>query len=324
VTISGAVALAWLIATVAGIMLPSGKTTAAILVMGAIAGLAVAVAGVATVMRRVAMPLGGVMDAADRVAAGDYDVRVAEGGPPSIRALARAFNTMTERLQSHDRLRKNLMADISHELRTPLTVIQGKLEGLLDGVYPRDEAQLKQLLEETHLLSRLVEDLRTLALSESGALRLAREPTDLASLARHVARAFAAEGAACGVAIGVDAPETLASIDVDPLRMREVLSNLLSNALRHTPPGGSVTLRVAPTPDGATTIDVRDTGSGMSADEVAHAFDRFYKGSSSRGSGLGLTIAKSLVVAHGGDIRVSSSPGTGTTVSFTLPSGAIS
>ena len=136
----------------------------------------------------IAMPLGGVMDAADRVAAGNYDVRVVEHGPPSIRALARAFNTMTARLQDSDRLRRDLMADIAHELRTPLTVIQGKLEGLIDGVYPRDDTEMQLLLDETRVLSRLIEDLRTLALSEGGALKLQREPTDIAGLARDVAR----------------------------------------------------------------------------------------------------------------------------------------
>src|SRR5204862_6296274 len=115
---------------------------------------------------------------------------VAEHGPPPIRALARAFNAMTERLGNHDRLRRDLMADVAHELRTPLTVIQGKLEGLIDGVYPRDAGQLQQLLEETHVLSRLVEDLRTVALAESGALQLQREPTDLSALGSELVNAF--------------------------------------------------------------------------------------------------------------------------------------
>src|SRR5439155_1771385 len=175
----------------------------------------------------------------------DYDVRVAERGPRSVRALARSFNTMTARLQDHDRLRRDLMADVAHELRTPLTVIQGKLEGLIDGVYPRDEAQLRQLLEETHVLSRLVEDLRTVALSESGALKLERESTDLSALARDVVNAFAGEASTRGVALTVDAPPELAPIEIDPVRIREVMSNLVSNALPHTPAGGSVTGRAA-------------------------------------------------------------------------------
>jgi signal transduction histidine kinase len=216
-------------------------------------------------------------------------------------------------------LRRDLMADVAHELRTPLTVIQGKLEGLIDGVYPRDDGQLQQLLEETHVLSRLVEDLRTLALSESGALELQREPADLAGLARDVAAAFASDATGRNVTLRVDAPSDVAPIEIDPVRIREVISNLLANALRHTPAGGTVTLRVATAPGDAVSIEVRDTGSGMTPDELAHAFDRFYKGSRSHGSGLGLTIAKNLVAAHGGAIRASSEPGHGTAVAFTLP-----
>ncbi len=176
-----------------------------------------------------------VMDAADRVAGGDYTVRVTESGPPPIRALAYSFNTMTARLAGADRLRRDLMADVAHELRTPLSVLQGRLEGLLDGVYPKDEAQLAQLLEETHVLSRLVEDLRTLALSEAGALPLQKESTDIVALARDVVRSMTGSGAS----VDVRAPHAVI-IDLDPVRIREVLTNLLSNAIRHTPADGRV------------------------------------------------------------------------------------
>jgi signal transduction histidine kinase len=276
-------------------------------------------ATLARTLRRVGLPLGAVMEAADRVAAGDYSTRVAEHGPPPIRALARAFNAMTERLGNHDRLRRDLMADVAHELRTPLTVMQGKLEGLLDGVYPRDEGQLQQLLEETHVLSRLIEDLRTLALSESGALKLQKEPIDLGGLARDVAGSFSGDATARRVTLEVDAPDGLPPIEIDPVRIREVITNLLSNALRHTPPGGSVGVRVAPASSGALSVHVRDTGTGMTPEAIARAFDRFYKGSGSRGSGLGLTIARNLVAAHGGEIHASREPGGGTTIAFTLP-----
>jgi len=318
-SVFGAVALVWLAATRLGVVAPAGPRTAAILFVGGMAGLGLAVFGLVSIMRRVARPLGGVMDAADRVAAGDYDVRVAEQGPPPIRALARAFNAMTDRLGNHDRLRRDLMADVAHELRTPLTVIQGKLEGLLDGVYPRDEEQLQQLLEETHVLSRLVEDLRTLALSEGGALKLQKEPIDLGGLARDAASAFSREAKVRHVTLEVDAADDLPPIEIDPVRIREVITNLLSNALGHTPPGGSVVVRVGTASRGAVSVDVRDTGRGMPPEAVARAFDRFYKGSGSRGSGLGLTIARSLVAAHGGEIHVSSEPGRGTTIAFTLP-----
>jgi signal transduction histidine kinase len=217
---------------------------------------------------------------------------------------------------------------VAHALRTPLTVIQGKLEGLLDGVYPPDERQLGALVEETHVLSRLIEDLRTVALSEGGALKLLKESADVDALARDVVHAFEGEAGERGVTLRIAAPEHLPPIAVDPVRIREVLSNLLANALRHTPSGGTVDVRVyeprSNRSGDAITVDVRDTGSGMSADEIARAFDRFHKGPGSRGSGLGLTIARGLVTAHGGEIRASSAPGAGTTMSFTLPREGVS
>jgi signal transduction histidine kinase len=314
----GLATLVWLAAAQLGIVSAEYHAGPILLVTGLVG--AVTVIGImAGTLRRVGFPLAGVMEAADRVAGGNYEVRVAEHGPPPIRALARAFNTMTSRLQAHDRLRRDLMADVAHELRTPLTVIQGRLEGLLDGVYARDDAQLRQLLEETHVLSRLVEDLRTLALSESGALKLQREPTELGELARDVARAFASESGRRQVTLEVDAPSDLTSIDVDPVRIREVIGNLLSNGLRHTPAGGRVSVRVATSVNQTVSVEVRDTGSGMTPEDTAHAFDRFYKGVESRGSGLGLSIARSLVTAHGGEIHASSAPGRGTTITFTLP-----
>jgi two-component system OmpR family sensor kinase/two-component system sensor histidine kinase BaeS len=211
------------------------------------------------------------------------------------------------------------MADVAHELRTPLTVMQGRLEGLLDGVYARDDAQLTELLEETHVLSRLVDDLQTLALSEGGALKLQKEPTSVGGLAHDVARGFAGEAATRRVTLLVDASPDLLPIEVDPVRIREVLTNLVSNAVRHSPPGGSVDVQVEEMPAGGIAVDVRDAGAGMSEDDLAHAFDRFYKGPESHGSGLGLSIARSLVAAHGGEIRASSKAGEGTTIAFTLP-----
>jgi signal transduction histidine kinase len=258
------------------------------------------------------------MEAADRVAAGDYTTRVAEHGPPPIRALASAFNTMAERLERHDRMRRDLMADVAHELRTPLTIMQGRLEGLLDGVYARDDRQIAELLGETQILARLVEDLRTLALSESGALRLQIEPTDLGALALDATRALADEARARQVTLVVDASPDLRPLEVDPLRIREVLTNLVSNALRHSSPGGNVEIQIKETTAGIA-VEIRDTGAGMTDEELARAFDRFYRGPGSTGSGLGLSIARSLVAAHGGEIRASSEPGRGTTIVFTLP-----
>ncbi|HEY3120797.1 MAG TPA: HAMP domain-containing sensor histidine kinase [Vicinamibacteria bacterium] len=273
------------------------------------------------VMRRFGFPLGDIVAAADRVATGDFTARVLERGPRSLRSVARAFNGMTARLQAQDQQRRHLMADIAHELRTPLTVIQGRLEGLLDGVYPRDDAGLGAVLEDTRMLARLVEDLGTLANAESGTLTLQKEPTDLPILVQDVVNSFAGEAGSGGVAVRVEAAADLPLVEIDPLRIREVLSNLLSNALRHTPRGGAVLL-AAGTRDGGIEVRVTDTGPGIAPEELPRIFDRFYKGRASRGSGLGLTIARNLVVAHGGGIRAESGVGQGTAIIVTLPIGS--
>ncbi|HKB09188.1 MAG TPA: HAMP domain-containing sensor histidine kinase [Vicinamibacterales bacterium] len=269
-------------------------------------------------MRLLGRPLAAVMDAAARVAEGDYGVRLDERGALQLRGLARAFNTMTGRLADHDRLRRDLMADVAHELRTPLTVVRGRLEGLLDGVYPRDDLQIGELLEETEILSRLIDDLRMLALSEAGTLTLQKEPVDVGVLAADAARAAEDEARARGVTVAVDVPAGLPSIDLDPVRIREVIGNLLTNAIRHTPRGGSIGVRVSQVAS-AIEIEVRDNGTGMSAEDLARAFDRFHKGDGSRGSGLGLTIARNLARAHGGEIKLASEPDRGTTANVMLP-----
>ena len=317
-SISGVLALVWLAATRSGIVSPTAGGAGALLVGGGLLGTLGALLIFRGIVRRVGIPLRDVMDAADRVADGDYSVRVRGFGPPPVAGLARAFNTMAERLEQHDRQRRDLMADVAHELRTPLAVMQGKLEGLLDNVYPRDDGQLIELLEEAHVMSRLIEDLRTLALSDAGALKLQKERTELCALARDAARSFAAEAATRGVALDAECSSDV-QLTVDPIRIREVLTNLLSNALRHTPAGGSILLRVAAATDGGARIEVRDTGTGMTPAEVERAFDRFHKGSQSRGAGLGLSIARSLVLAHGGEIHAASGLGSGTTMTLTLP-----
>jgi signal transduction histidine kinase len=269
-------------------------------------------------MRRVGLPMGDVVSATDRVAAGDFSARVPERGPPFLRAVARAFNGMTTRLQEQDRQRRDLMADVAHELRTPLAVVQGRIEGLLDGVYPRDDAQLGEVLEETRLLARLVEDLGTLAQSERGTLGLRKEPTDLVVLIGDSVRALASEAAARGVTVEVDDSTDLPLVEVDPLRIREVVTNLVANAIRHSDGGARVSIAAERRAD-RIVVRVRDTGPGIAANELPRIFDRFHKGERSHGSGLGLPIARNLVAAHGGEIAVESEVGRGTAVTFTLP-----
>jgi signal transduction histidine kinase len=288
-----------------------------------LAGLVLLVLGLVVTLRslrRVTLPLEEIMEAADRVSAGDYAARVTESGPREVRALAHSFNAMTERLQLSDGQRRALMADVAHELRTPLTVIQGNLEGLLDGVYPRDDAHLTSILEESRYLLRLVEDLRTVALSESGALKLEKEKTNLGALIADLESSLKTQADTLGVTLTANVANDLPFVDIDPVRIREVLMNLVSNALRFTSAGGVIRISAVLQPEPPVIgVAVSDTGAGIPRESLAHIFDRFYKSSDSRGSGLGLTIARSLVHAHGGEIYAVSEPEHGTTIRFTLP-----
>jgi signal transduction histidine kinase len=269
-------------------------------------------------MRRVGLPLGDIVAAADRVGSGDYSARIIERGPPFLRSVARAFNSMTVRLEAQERQRRDLMADIAHELRTPLSIMRGRLEGLVDGVYPRDDATLTQLVDETKLLQRLVEDLRTLAHAEGGTLKLQREATDLSVLIHDVVHSFAGDAETGGVAFRAAGADDLPLVDVDPLRIREVLGNLIANAIRHTPSGGTIVVSAEKLSD-RISVRVTDTGTGIPSEELPRIFDRFSKGADSRGSGLGLTIARNLIAAHSGEIKAESRVGQGTSISFTLP-----
>lgn len=273
-------------------------------------------------LRHLSAPLGDLLEAAGRIADGDYSPRVTERGPSEVRALARAFNGMAARLQLTEGQRRDLMADITHELRTPLTVIQGNLEGLLDGVYAPDEAHLNSILEETQILSRLVDDLRTLALAESGALQLKKEPTDLTVLIGETVSAFRAQADAAGVKINIQAEAGEHLLNLDPERIRQVLSNLIANALRYTPSGGIISIQYgmpAAGGSGQVELTVSDNGSGISSDVLPNIFNRFYKSRDSSGTGLGLPIARHLVEAHGGTISAKSEPGKGTCMCIILP-----
>jgi two-component system, OmpR family, sensor histidine kinase BaeS len=204
-------------------------------------------------------------------------------------------------------------------------VVQGSVEAILDGIHPADETHLSAILEETHILDRLIEDLRTLALSESGALSLHREPTDLSILVTDVATSFAATASSAGVELQTTIDDDLPLLDVDPVRIREVIGNLVANALRHTPTGGRIDVQVRPARAAGKPardeieIRVRDTGSGIDPELLPHVFDRFARGAGSTGSGLGLSIARGLVELHGGTIEASSPPGGGAEIRIRLP-----
>lgn len=310
--------LLWAFAHVFGTTPPSGWTGfgAAIIALAAVL-CGTVLAGVT--VRLMATRVGDLIVALGRVADGDYGTRVREPGPPEARMLARAFNTMAERLERQDAKRRALLTDISHELRTPLAVLQGNLEGMLDGVYARDAEHLSLVLEETQVLARLIEDLRTLTLSESLELALARTPTDLVAVARDAVASFETQAAEAGVFLRLEAASDLPLAEVDPERIRQVINNLLSNALRYTLAGGTVLTRCAGGAPGRLVVSVEDTGAGIPAGDLPHVFDRFYKSPDSRGTGLGLAIAKSLVEAHGGEIIAESVVGRGTTMRVTLP-----
>ena len=268
-------------------------------------------------VRRMTRPMDSLIDAARRIESGDYSAQVPEWGSPDIRSVARAFNAMSARLKAMDEQRRSFLADVTHELRTPLSVIRGQAEAISDGVYPADASHLAPILDATATLDRLVEDLRTLVLTDAGTLVLHAEPTDTAALARDVIESFRSQAELKGVSLTAAQTDNVPTIEVDPERIRQVIGNLLSNAIRHTPSGGSVTVSVSSSAD-EVVIAVTDTGEGIPPELLPHVFERFVRGPNSTGSGLGLAIAHDIVELHGGRLDLLSGPG-GTTATIVLP-----
>lgn len=279
-------------------------------------------------VRQITAPVGAMSAAAEAIAAGDLSRRVPAANDDEIGRLGRSFNRMAESLARAETLRRNMVADIAHELRTPLSVIQGNLEALLDGVFPLDREHVAAVHEETLLLNRLVSDLRDLALAEAGELRLERSPTAVAEMITQTVEGFQAQASEKGVTLAVELPAELPTVMGDEQRLAQVLHNLLSNGLRHTPMGGTVTVRAARVGD-EVQVAVADTGEGIPPEDLPYVFERFYRADRSRartsgGSGLGLAIAKQIVEAHGGRIWARSWPGAGSTFAFSLPLSAAS
>jgi signal transduction histidine kinase len=284
------------------------------------AGLLILATAVAGSLRGTAGPVAEIMEAAKRVEAGDYAAHVRVRGPREVRELAQAFNEMVDRLRENEEQRRNMLSDVTHELRTPLTVIQGNLEGLLDDIYPRDDEHLGLILDETRVFARLVEDLRTLAQAEGGTLKLQLEQSDIGSLIRDTLASFKSQADGAGVTLVAAVADGLPLLMIDPVRIHAVIANLLVNALRYTPAGGTITVSAQMPPQAnLVTVMVADTGKGIDPQLLSHLFDRFTKSSDSHGSGLGLAIARHLVMAHGGEIKAESAPGQGTCITFTLP-----
>jgi two-component system OmpR family sensor kinase/two-component system sensor histidine kinase BaeS len=320
------------------------QVNAALIQAGVLAGLLGLLLGV-LIARGLAAPLGRLADAAHQMAQGKLDARVPIAGATEVADVSRAFNEMAGSLQAAEQQRQTMIADVAHELRTPLTVIQGNLRAILDDVYPLDKAEIATIHDETVMLSRLIGDLRELAQAEARQLNLAPHPTDVAPLVETAVAPFGAQAAAQQVVLTVEVPRDLPPIQADPDRVRQVLHNLLANALRHTPAGGTITLCARTevrglrteypehqasvlSPQSSVLITVEDTGAGIAADDLPHVFERFWRADRSRsrdqgGSGLGLAIARQLVEAQGGRIGVESTVGQGSRFWFTLPIAAV-
>ncbi|MEU1945291.1 HAMP domain-containing sensor histidine kinase [Streptomyces sp. NPDC020125] len=272
---------------------------------------------------RLVRPLRALTDAAQRMADGEAGAQVKVTSNDELGRLTSAFNSMSSRRDQLEAARKDMASDVAHELRTPLSNIRGWLEGAQDGVVPHGDLLVSSLLEEALHLQHLIDDLRDLSAADAGELRLHLAPVDIAHLLAHTATAHHAAAENAGVALRVEAPGDGPEIQADQVRLRQVLGNLVANALRHTPSGGTVSLR-ARAAGGEVLIEVADTGSGIAADELPHVFDRFWRADKSRsrltgGSGLGLSIVRKLVETHGGTVTVSSTVGGGSEFTIHLP-----
>ncbi|MEU8223037.1 HAMP domain-containing sensor histidine kinase [Kribbella sp. NPDC048915] len=272
--------------------------------------------------RRLVRPIVALTGAAQRMRNGDHAARVPVSGKDEVARLGHAFNDMAEAIQQHDVQRKAMVSDVAHELRTPLANIKGYLVASEDGVVPLDRELVSSLLEETGLLEHLVTDLQDLALADAGMLRLHPAPRNLSELAQQVVSAHRPAAEAADVTLTASVDDAAPAV-VDGARIRQALGNLVSNAIRYTPPGGHVVVGVQPVDNGYH-LTVTDNGTGIAPEHLPHVFDRFYRADGSRtrstgGSGLGLAITKHLAEAHGGRITVTSRPGTGSTFTIWLP-----
>ncbi len=287
-----------------------------IAILGALAG------GIASFL--ISRPFSKMAEAASNIGSGDFGQRVDLKGPREITSLATAFNGMASDLQKAETLRNNLIADVSHELRTPLTVLEGNLRAVLDGVYTLDETEVANLYGQTRVLTRLVEDLHLLSRAEAQQLSLNLGKLSISKILTETIANFEPLATDNGITLNLVAPHSLPDVYADRQRVHQILGNLMSNALRHTPNDGQITLE-ATTLEDVVQIQVTDTGTGIDAEHLDHLFDRFYRTDKSRsretgGSGLGLAIVKAMVEAQHGTIQASSAgQDQGTTITLTLP-----
>jgi signal transduction histidine kinase len=274
---------------------------------------------------RLLKPVEALKRAAARLAGGDLSQRVSERGNDELAMLGRAFNHMATSLQRAVQNRRAMTADIAHELRTPIAVQRAHLEALQDGVYPLTIENLQPVLEQTELLTRLVEDLRTLALADAGELRLERSLTPLPGLVQRVVDRFRPEAENRHIQLTLEEQPERGPMDsfVDAGRIEQILNNLLSNALRYTPEDGEVRVELR-CRDGWVELRVADNGEGIPPEALPRLFERFFRADPSRtraagGSGLGLAIARQLALAHGGDLSAANQPQGGAVLILRLP-----
>lgn len=298
------------------------STFAGYLVWALLVGLLAAIVLSVGMARLLAAPLEALTRAVRRLERGDAVQRIDTSVGGEVGDLAEAFNSLAASLARVEQLRQNMVSDVAHELRTPLTSIRGYLEAIQDGVVEPDEQTLATIHHEMLQLTRLVDDLQELSLAEAHQLHLDREDVDIVELAEWEVRAFLPQGATQGIELRLDAPSPVRPVLVDAGRIRQVLGNLIRNALAHTA-SGSIVVGVRQRDDAAV-LTVTDTGKGIAPDDLEHIFERFYRVDKARsrragGTGLGLTIARELVRAHGGAIAAESTVGKGTTFSITLP-----
>lgn len=295
------------------------------LLIGGLAAVLLAFAVTFWLSRRMSAPVHALTNAASRLGRGDFSQRVNVHGDDEIAELGRSFNSMANDLAQAEQIKRNMVGDAAHELRTPLSNIRGYLEAMKDGVIAPEPEALQSLYDESILMTRLVDELQELTIADSGKLELFRQNEDVNELVSAAVLAIQARADTSGLLLELDLTPGLPAASVDAQRIGQVLRNLLGNAVAHTPPGGRITVSTRDA-GGRVAVTVADTGEGISPDDLPHIFDRFFRADKSRsrttgGSGLGLTIARRLVEAHGGEIEAQSETGTGSRFTFTVPRG---
>ena len=270
-----------------------------------------------------ARPLGRLEETAAAVARGELHVRSGLGArTDEVGSLGRSFDVMAENLEATEVARRRFFQDAAHELKTPLAVIDATTSAVIDGVYGHDDRHLETIRDQSRLLARIVDDLRTVSLADAGVLPLRREAVAIAPLLSSIAQDMGARAAAAGITIEVQAaPGTV--VDVDPDRLRQVIGALVDNAVRHTPAGGWIRLEARPAGSGALVIAVVDSGAGINVEDLPHVFERFFQSDPARdrsagSSGLGLAIVRAIVEAHGGRVRAGNEPGAGARIEIEL------